>query len=189
MQINRMDNSTNFTSVIPVKVFYDGYQATNRTNIIRGCNKAINVMCGPLKRTPEFNSAMRQLHNFDPDYSYYRALDGFDKIGNVTCTVHDNKGYIFTGKEASALKNHGKEIGNQKRICNDLGLKNSYEHRSAKKVYGHLVERLINNKSKRIADVYEIDGQIVKSPIAMEIHMTEPMKNKFKLDKILFTQD
>lgn len=187
MQVNRIDNSTNFTSVIPVKVIYNGLEATSRTNIMRGCKKAINVMCGPLKKTPEYDTAMRYLHNFDPDYSYYRAYEGFDKIGAITCTVSDNKGYIFTGKEANALKNYGKEIGNQKRICNELGISESFEHKGAKLSYRDLVKRLISYKSKRIADVYEDNNKVISKPVTMEIHMSEPKKGKFKLDKILYT--
>ncbi len=188
MQINKIDNSINFTSVIPVRVFYDGLEATGKTNIMRGCQKAINVMCGPIKQNPEFDTALRYLHYFDKDYSYYRAINGFDKTGNITCSVMCNKGYIFTGNEANALKNNGKEIGSQKRICNDLGIVSSYEHKNAKLSYRGLVKRFISQKSRHLNTKIEENGKIVNKPVVMEIHMSEPKKNKFKLDKILFTK-
>ena len=188
MQVNRVNNSTSFTSVIPVKVFYDGLEATSRTNIMRGCQKVIDTMCGPINKTPQFDTAMKYLHHFDKDYSYYRAVEGFDKIGTVTCTVSDNKGYIFTGKEANALKNYGKEIGNQKRICNELGISESFEHKGAKLSYKDLVKRLISQKSRRIQNVYQEGENVISRPVTMEIHMTEPKKKKFALDKIYFRQ-
>ena len=185
MQVNS-SNSVNFTGVIPVKVFYDGLQATSKTHVMRGCRKAINTMCGPLERNPKFDTAMKELHVFDKDYNYFEALKGFNKEGRISSTYLDGSGYIFTGKEAFALKNQGKEIGAQKHICNEYGLFNSYEHQGAKNDYGTLITKFINDKSRRIKQILQKDNKLVEKPVTMEVHLTEIKKNKYELDKIIF---
>lgn len=186
MQINSQNNSVNFTSVIPVKVFYDGKQALNKTNITRGCDRAIKAMCGPLEKNPNMRSELKYLERFDKDYSLYNAYYGFPQEGRVGSTVFNGDGYIFTGEEAKKIKEIGKEIGHELKKCKEKGVKESYELHCARDNYIREVRKFVGEKSRRIRDIFEQDGKMVEKPITMEIHMSEPKRQKYKLEHIFF---
>ena len=163
MQINRASD-TNFTGVIPVRVFQNGKEILDKNIVRKTCLEVINGLAGPLKDKPQFKQPAAMLAVMDHDYKYARAFHGYcGVISDKKLTPSDffkiifdkyGRGYIITGKSSDKITEAGRRIGLAKRECNLGNSQNSLNLDDAKKNYWETIARIGNNLDLRIREAF-----------------------------------
>lgn len=161
-------SSINFTGVIPVKVYIDGKEAIDSTNVQKGCRKLIETLAGPVKKDSNTQNITKKFAQMDKDYDYSRALNGYkckvsEKGRLVKKTAsnffrfinHRGKNFIITGPQAERLAQAGKELGHAKADANLTDAKDSFELYQAKRIYGDLINKITTNRALRIREGYD----------------------------------
>lgn len=157
-----------FTGVVPVRVFIDGHEALDSTNVQKGCRKLIETLAGPLKDDIHAQHIAKKFANMDKDYNYSRAVNGykskvFEKGRLVKRTASDffrfissrGKNFIITGPQAEKLAQAGKALGHAKADANHTDAKESFELYQTKRIYGDLINKMTTNRALRIREGYE----------------------------------
>lgn len=161
-------SKVSFTGVIPTRVFIDGKEAIESSNIQKGCRKLIEVLAGPIKNDLKAQSIAKKFAAVDKDYSYFRAINGYKqkvcqygKVIKKTASDFfrfinsDNKNFIITGPQAEKLAQSGKELGKAKASANQTDVKDSFELFQAKRIYSELINRLTTNRAIRVREGYD----------------------------------
>lgn len=139
MQVN-LNDRTNFTSVVPVRVFYNVNPDTVRnanelySNMAKNpkqIKKALNIfkamLAGPAKNDEFTRKIIGEFSRHDKDYSYEMGYLGeylFPAKGrkkhisdSFRSFFYKGCGFITTGKETEKLAKLGKQVGKEKEYC------------------------------------------------------------------------
>lgn len=173
----RIDNQQNisFNGIIPVKVsvrpliqehLFDLRPTKDEKLVQKTCNRVVNILAGPITRTPKYDKVARTLAELDKDYSYLRALrgyctKGYDPLGNVINEtpssyfriLFDKTGdaFITTGRESQDLAQFGINIGRARR---NLNKKRTVETQAKLDAilrdYGNKVKEMVSNPNLRL---------------------------------------
>ena len=79
MQVNKT-SGTNFTGVIPVRVFQNGKEVLEKNLVRKTCLEVINGLAGPIKDNPQFKQTAAMLSVMDHDYKFARAFHGYSRV-------------------------------------------------------------------------------------------------------------
>ena len=163
MQVNKT-SGTNFTGVIPVRVFQNGKEVLEKNLVRKTCLEVINGLAGPIKDKPQFKQTAAMLSVMDHDYKFARAFHGYSRvIADKKLTPSDffkiifdrfGRGYIVTGKQSDKISELGHQIGIAKRECNIYNTATSPKLEAAKKNYWNYIEQIGNNLDLRIKEAF-----------------------------------
>ena len=180
-------NNTNpsFKGVVPVRVFIDGMETFDKSLIQSSCRQLGNILTKEPK-TDKAKLIMEHFEKYDPDYSPKMKFPS--KPSDFIRSVIDRgKAFITTGPQTEAIQKYGKMIGEEKRICKERRVINSYDLMVAKKNYGRIISDILSYAQFRMAESTEN----LWKPVTLNINMKSNGKHglstfKTQLDSIDF---
>lgn len=172
--ISAVNNSPNFTGVVPVRVFVDGRQTFDEKLIKSATRKLTSALI-----KPQENPNLTELFSkFDPQYKKggypqdARPSDFFRLI------IDRYRGtFLTTGQQTERLNELGKDIGKEKALCRERRTAESLDLIVAKRKYFDVISAFLSSAQLRLRDV---NNNL--RPVVLNIYM----KGK-KLENILFT--
>lgn len=148
---NSVNNSVNFTSVVPVKVFIDGRPSANPVNIRRAVRGLEHILTNPANGEQSLIAIKKDFVSHDRDFNYFgeKMASGM-LIRNI---VDKGVAYLFTGEHAKILNELGKKIGPEKsRGLEYLGTTKTFESNVLAKKYFERIQTFLSYPKIRIRE-------------------------------------
>ena len=172
--ISAVNNSPNFTGIVPLRVFVDGQQTKDPKLVKSAVRKLTSVLIKPKE-----NSNIAELFSkFDPIYSKVGYSEKTKPSDFFKLIIDNYRGiFLATGKQTETINKYGKLIGKQKGYCKDRRVNESLDLLVAKRNYADIINAILSSAKLRF---YEITDKWC--PVTLNINI----KNN-KLENILFT--
>ena len=185
--ISATNNRTNpaFTSVVPVRVFIDGMETFDSSLIKSSCRQLGNVLTKEAK-TDKSKTIMEQFAKYDPDFNPKMQFPS--KPSDFIRVVFDRgRAFLTTGPQTEAIQKYGKLVGDEKRVCKERNVLNSYDLMVAKKNYGRVIADILNYAQFRMAESSEQLHKLVTLNVNMKSNGKHGLSTfKTQLDNIDF---
>lgn len=172
--ISAVNNSPNFTGIVPVRVFIDGQQTFDEKLIKSATRKLTSALIKP-KENPNLAELFSK---FDPQYrkgGYPRDARPSDFFKLIIDKYRGT--FLATGKQTEVLNILGKDIGKEKVLCKERRTASSLDLDVAKRKYSDIISTFLSSAQLRLCTVTD-----KWHPVTLNINM----KGK-KLENILFT--
>lgn len=152
-----------FTSVVPVKVFYEGIEQSHPDMIRLGFNRLAKTLAGPIKGKTNSTAVAKKFSEYDPDYSIIWALEGYpplypdvklkpsDYFRMIDDILKTGNMYLVTGKHANNLKLYGRKIGAIKAGKFNGSLKN------AQNEYKNYLNQILYDRKLRLRERFDLE--------------------------------
>lgn len=146
-QNNNTRKNPNFKSIIPVKVFIDGYPSVDHKNLSRAVRALSEILFQPAQNNEMAKTIKQMFVKYDRDF---RHVDGSgDKSQVIRNKTYNGVAYLFTGPHAEQLDEIGRQIGPAKsRGLDNFGTTKTFEAKARAREYFEKIEQFINSNSK-----------------------------------------
>ena len=145
--LSAINSQQTFLGVVPIRVFIDGMETFDEKLIKSSCHKLSNILTSPQKY-PEF---AKKYAEYDSQYKLINYKKG--KPSDFFRCIFDRRGKFFvSGKQAEILKEKGKAVGFEKKICKEKGVLNSFDLIVAQKKYWKSISDILSSLKLRLTD-------------------------------------
>lgn len=172
--ISSINNSPNFTGIVPVRVFVDG-ERTFEPKLVKS---AVRQLTSTLA-TPQKNiDAANLFSKFDPQYRKSVFAPKTKPSDFFKLIIDKYRGiFLATGEQTRHLNKLGKNINIEKMRCRERRVDSSLDLQAAKNKYGDTLSTMLSSAQLRLCEISD-----VWHPVTLNISI----KNK-KLEKVQFT--
>ncbi len=147
--ISAVNNSPNFTGIVPIRVFVDGHETFDQKVVKSATRQLTSALMKPkenkhltdtfAKVDTEYLKKDFKLMKYPSDYFRFITSEHYDY-------------FLATGKETDYIKTLGRKIGFEKRNCLEQGVQESRPLEYAKKEYSGVISRMVSSDSLRMKD-------------------------------------
>ena len=185
-----------FTSVVPVKVFYNGEEQMHPDMIRVGFRKLAETLAGPVKGKTVSTEVAKKFSEYDPDYSIIWGLEGYpplypenklkpsDYFRMIDDILKTGKMYLVTGVHANRLKELGRKIGAIKAGKFNGSLK------EAQKEYKNYLNETLYDRSLRLRETFDLETRVRRGrPVELYVYLQKVEKgSKLYVNDIHFSR-
>lgn len=182
--ISVVNNSPNFTGIVPVRVFIDGHETFDKKVV----KSATRQLTSALMKPSENNKLAAIFAKFDSGYlksNFNKMKYPSDYFRFIVSEYMDY--FLTTGKETKYIRTLRRKIGYEKRNCLDFGVNESRALDNARKKYNNVISQMLSSDELRLKDKKKHSKPIVLN-IGMNSNGKYGFSNfKMKLENISFT--
>ena len=148
--ISAVNNSPNFTGIVPLRVFVDGQQQFEPAIVRSATRKLTSALIKP-KENPELAELFAK---YDPQYRK-GGYPAKAKPSDFFRLIIDRYRGIFlaTGAQTKRLNELGKDIGVEKALCRERRTESSLDLLVAKRKYSDTLATMLSSANLRLCEM------------------------------------
>lgn len=156
-----------FTSVMPVRVFIDGMETTNKKLIQTSCRQLSKMLSSASKNDGQ-KRIMQTFAQYDKQYIPELSKGYSCKPSEMfKCIVSYPKNFFISGKQAKEIQIAGENVGKALSSSKARGIDISFDLMVARKNYAYTIDSIIAAKSNRLTEINEGSNK----PLTLNINM------------------
>ncbi len=148
--ISAVNNSPNFTGIVPLRVFVDGEQKFDPT-IVRSATRKLTSALSK----PDENPKLAELFSrFDPQYKKSGFSQNAKPSEFFQLIIDKYRGiFLATGEQTRHLNELGKDIGREKALCKERRADSSLDLLLAKRKYSNTISTMLSAANLRLCEI------------------------------------
>lgn len=148
--ISAVNNSPNFTGIVPLRVFVDGQQKFE-PSIVRSATKKLTSALIKPKENPELAELFKK---YDPQYRKGGYPQNAKPSDFFRLIIDRYRGvFLATGNQASLLNELGKNIGREKALCKERRTDRSLDLLVANQKYSDAIATMLSSANLRLCEI------------------------------------